>query len=83
MGRVATHFAASAGRELLANDRALRSLSTRFAPTCHSKVSGARDPAPHTDEFPKLLDRVHERVALHMAREIASYVMDRAPPRGT
>jgi len=83
MGGVARHLAASAGGELLANERALRGFSTRFTSTRHSKVSGVRDPAPHTDEFPKLLYRVHERVALHMAGEIASYVMDRAPPRGT
>ena len=83
MGRVAKHLATSAGGELLANDRALRGFSSQFASARHSKVSGVRDPAPHTDEFPKFLYRVHERVALHMARELASYVMDRAPPRGT
>ena len=68
MGRVAKHFAASAGRELLASHRARRGVSTRFAAARHSKVSGVRDPAPQTDKFPKLLDWVNERVALHMAR---------------
>ena len=83
MCRVARHSAALAGRERLASGRPRRGVSTRFASAHHRKVSSVRDPAPQTDKFPKLLDRVNERVALHMARELTSYVIDWVPPRGT